>query len=124
QENRFGGIHDGHGFGPMLERLFEEQLDVVARGEPDEPKVVAQILSDFDRAGANRAGAAEQDNVLHARPLSMDLTACVREKASSPHPSPPKEESETTPELSTFGGSVDELFRGNLSLPLSPASQG
>src|SRR6266704_5850129 len=62
--------------------------------------------------------------------LSMNLAARVRQTASSPRPSPPEEEREKTPEHSTFGASMLELFCRNLPMkrngkrtvsPLTPA---
>jgi hypothetical protein len=37
----------------MLPRLFEEQLEVVAGGEPDQLETIGQVLDDFGRAGAD-----------------------------------------------------------------------
>ena len=48
-----------------LVRWLEKQFDIIPRSQADQPDAIWQIIGHFDRAGANRAGAAEQDNVLH-----------------------------------------------------------
>jgi len=49
----------------MLERLFEEEIDVVPGGQSNQPNIVGKILRHLDGAGPNRAGAAEENNVFH-----------------------------------------------------------
>src|SRR5262245_55219034 len=49
----------------MLSRLFEQQLAVVPRRQPEQADLVRQIFRHLDGAGADRPRAAEQNNVLH-----------------------------------------------------------
>ena len=51
----------------VLARLFGEQFDIIARRQADQPNAVGQILSHFDRAGADRPGAPEKNDFLHQR---------------------------------------------------------
>jgi len=60
-----GRVADRHGFGPMLLRLGEEKVDIIARGQPDQADMIGQVFSDLNGAGANRSGAAQQHHVLH-----------------------------------------------------------
>src|SRR5262249_7129257 len=69
----FRGISYGDDFGLMFASLFEEQFEVVAGGQADELKAVGQILSNLDGAGADGAGAAEQNNPFHLRFTICDL---------------------------------------------------
>src|SRR4051812_36359026 len=58
---------DRNGLGLMLTSLFQEQLEIVSCRQADEADFFRQVLSDFQRAGANGAGAAQENDVLHGR---------------------------------------------------------
>ncbi len=51
--------------GRCLRVCSSEQFDIVARRQAEQADLIRQILSHFDRAGADGAGAAEEDDVLH-----------------------------------------------------------
>jgi len=61
-----GRILDGDAERMMSEGLFGEEIGIGAGGEADEPQFGGQVLDDLEGAGADGAGAAEQDDVLHA----------------------------------------------------------
>ena len=69
----FGRVANRDGFGPVQPGLLEQQLEVVSRREPEHPYPVRQVGGDFDRAGADRAGAAQEDDVTHVRLTIYDL---------------------------------------------------
>ena len=71
----FAGSVMRNGFRPMFARLFEQQLDIVPGGQTEQPDLVGQILGHFDGAGADRAGAAEQNNVLHDGNMESECAA-------------------------------------------------
>jgi len=50
----------------MAEGLFGEQIGIAAGGQADETQFVGEVLDDVEGAGADGAGAAEEDDVLHA----------------------------------------------------------
>ncbi len=50
----------------MTQGLFGEEIGIVAGGETDEAELAGQIFDDLEGAGTDGAGAAEQDDVLHA----------------------------------------------------------
>src|SRR5882724_629516 len=50
----------------MLERLLQEQFGIAAGRQADEADFIRQILRDPGGAGADRAGAAEENNVFHS----------------------------------------------------------
>src|SRR5688572_12545045 len=49
----------------MFADLFLQQLHIVSRRETDESQMIRQVFHHFDRAGADGAGRAEKDDVLH-----------------------------------------------------------
>src|SRR3954468_13248090 len=61
-----GWVRNRDGFGLELLRLFHQQVHVVPGREADEPDAPSQILGHLHCAGADRAGASEQNNILHA----------------------------------------------------------
>jgi hypothetical protein len=61
-----GRIIDGNRDRPMLARLLDQQqLGIIARRQSDQPDAIRQILRHLDGAGADGAGAAENDDVFH-----------------------------------------------------------
>ena len=64
QPCRFGRIADGNRLGSVLARLLQQQFDIVARRQPEQPNAIRQILRHLDGAGADRAGAAEKNDVF------------------------------------------------------------
>ena len=56
---------DRNGFRLVTPGLFDEQRGVVARRQTDQPDAIGQVFGHLDGAGADGAGAAEQDDVFH-----------------------------------------------------------
>ena len=62
---RLRGVGERDGGGLILEGLGEEQLGVAARREAENAQAVGQVIGDLEGAGADGAGAAEEDDVFH-----------------------------------------------------------
>jgi hypothetical protein len=60
-----GRVIDTNRHGTVLARLFDQQLRIVARRQSDQADAIRQIFRHLDGAGADRAGAAENDDVFH-----------------------------------------------------------
>jgi len=69
---RLGRVDNGNGFGPVLAGLFEEKFKIISCAEADEANAVREVLGDLDRAGADRACAAEEDHVFHEKDGVME----------------------------------------------------
>jgi hypothetical protein len=59
--------------GSIPHRLLHQQFGVAAGGQSHQPNPVWQIFGHFDRACANRARAAEKDDILHRFDLDLLL---------------------------------------------------
>ena len=62
---RLAGVMDRGQSRPMPAALFDEQVGIATGGQPHQLEAVGLVFHHFQGAGANRTGAAKQDDALH-----------------------------------------------------------
>src|ERR1035441_8493372 len=69
---------NGNPGGPVFAGLLQEQFHIIARAKPKQADLIRQVLDYLDGAGADGAGAAEENEITHLRFTIYDLRGCWR----------------------------------------------